>query len=149
VASISHCLKALDLTKSAHAGEQSRELPESGPEPPRDGDCFFRERQGPYRITEPDLRRCHRCEHAAFGYPKSTFPSDRQRRSQNFERLAPCAVYTFASPMCKKAEDSCELPARPLGIVDDLPGMRQRMRRLARDLTSKGVMAVRADERQQ
>jgi hypothetical protein len=71
-------VKTLGLTKSAHPGELGQELPKSGAASPADDDCFFRERQGPCTITEPEMRRRQRCEPAAFDYGKPTFPSDRQ-----------------------------------------------------------------------
>ena len=91
-------LEAPGLAESADSGEQSRELPESGAAPPADGDRFLRERQGLCAIAEAEMRRRHRREHAAFPSQKPTFPSDRQRRLQNFERIVPCAVQDVREP---------------------------------------------------
>ena len=95
------------------------------------------------------MRRRHHREHAAFGYRKPTFPSDRQRRSQNFERIVPCAVQDVREPEVEVGEDSPILVARALGVVHRLPAVRQCRRCLARDLTAKDVNGVRDGERHQ
>ena len=95
------------------------------------------------------MRRRHHCEHAAFEYQKPTFPSDRQRRSQNFERLVPCAVQNVREPEGQVGEDSPQRVPRPLRVIHRLPAVRQGRRCLARDLTTKDVEQVRDEERLQ
>jgi hypothetical protein len=67
------------------------------------------------------MRRRHHREHAAFEYRKPTFPSDRQGRSQNFERILPFAVQDVRKPEADLGEDSRNLAARPLCAADRLP----------------------------
>ena len=75
-------------------------------------------------ITETEVRCCHGPERVAFVYPKPTFPCDRQRRSQNFERIAPCAVQDIREPEVEVCEHSRGLVARALGVVHRLSAVR-------------------------
>jgi hypothetical protein len=95
------------------------------------------------------MRRRHHREHAAFVYRKPTFPSNRQRCSQNFERIAPGAVQDVREPEAEVGEASRHLAARPLGVVHRLSAMRESRCHLGRDLTAMDVVDVRAKERQQ
>ena len=95
------------------------------------------------------MRRRHRREHAAFQYQQPTFPSDRQRRLQHFERIVPCAVQDVREPEAQVGETTATLVARALRVVHRLSAMRQSGRCLARDLTAKDVECVREPERVQ
>ena len=95
------------------------------------------------------MRRRHHREHAAFDYRKPTFPSDRLRLVQNFERIVPCAAQGVREPEVEVGGGSPDLAAHLLGAVQRLPAVRQRRCCLARDLTVKDVPGVRKPERVQ
>ena len=96
------------LAEGADSGEQSRELPESGAASPPDGDCFFRERQGPGTIAEAEMSSSHRREHAALKNRQPSFPCDRRRRPQNLERIVPRAVQDVRGPKAKEGVAGCK-----------------------------------------
>src|SRR5262249_46254113 len=77
-------LKPQGLTESAASSEQSRELRESGAEPPADGDRFVCELQSLCAIAESEMRCRHHREHGTLGHRKPSFPSNRQRLPQDF-----------------------------------------------------------------
>ena len=95
------------------------------------------------------MRRRRRRKQAAFQYREPTFPSDRQRCSQDFERIVPCFVQDVGEPEGEVGEDSRHVGGRSLRILHRLSTVYQGRRYLPRDLTAKDVPGVRGVERQQ
>ena len=82
-------LDAPDRSESTDAGEQSRELLQPGAASLAHGDRFLRDRQGVCMIAEgrdapPPSPRGRRLR-----LSKADVPLDRQRHSQDFERIVP------------------------------------------------------------